>query len=132
MKFKPFTAASHITIDSESLRESVRKMDWLNYVVDPEWARFCKFGPEDIGGPFEKLGIIRRIDRVDTVFMSAQMAAEVNRIAEQNILGASLHGFGLNVVTVPGIPDNTAYMFKSPVLNLHPTHLCKLIGFNDL
>lgn len=47
-----------------------RQAEWLNYEVDPEWSRFCSFGPDDIGGPFEKLGVIRRKPRIDVLHVS--------------------------------------------------------------
>lgn len=42
------------------LATSRRILFEMNYEVDSEWARFCKFGPDDVGGCWEKLGIIRK------------------------------------------------------------------------
>lgn len=125
---KTFAAPTAIAYTAETLRESVRKIDWLNYTVDPEWARFCKFGPEDIGGPFEKLGIIRRIDRIHSIAMSAAMAKTINEQCERQILGTSRPDFGLNIITVPGIPENTAYLFSKP----KPITPFNLIRFDDV
>ena len=55
---KSFGGTATFTMDM--LRESVREMDWLNYEVDPEWLRFMEFGPDDIGGVWETLGVIRK------------------------------------------------------------------------
>ena len=53
-------AASTGDYSAPTLLTAMKKMDWFNYEVDPAWRGFCEFGPEDIGGVWEKLGVIRK------------------------------------------------------------------------
>lgn len=45
----------------EPVSEVRKRLDFIfDYEIDPAWRRFCTFTHEDIGGPFEQLGIIRK------------------------------------------------------------------------
>lgn len=54
-----------------AIHKIIKRMEWLTYEVDPEWSRFCSFGPEDIGGPWEKLGVIRKKPIFDGLCLDA-------------------------------------------------------------
>lgn len=122
MKFehKPLNAAYQFSI--KDMVDSVKKLDWLNYEVDPEWKRFCSFGPDDIGGPFETLGIIRKRRVPDHLVINPE---SLKRVEQQ--LNAQLLGFdpgkgrdfaGISVIPNPLLPPDRAYM-----INPDPKHL---------
>jgi hypothetical protein len=104
----------------ESLRKSFREMEWISYEVDPEWSRFCSFGPDDIGSVWEKIGAIRKRPRYDAIMIGDKMLKALNQRIEsdffsgpQNYL-SGVHDarlFGLRVIGTPHLTD-TAILIK--------------------
>lgn len=68
---------SPLVMTADSFAGLYRASQWSLYEVDPEWARFCEFGPEDIGSVWEDLGIIRKRPRVDHLYISEELMARV-------------------------------------------------------
>lgn len=70
------------------LEKTIKKLEWLNYEVAPEWSKFCSFGPEDIGSVWEDIGAIRKRPKYMCVVNDA-MVEKMNRRVENQILGFS-------------------------------------------
>lgn len=104
----------------QDMLSSIKKLDWLNYEVDPAWKRFCSFGPEDIGGPWEQLGIIRRKRQPGTMLIAQQeMIETLNNIAWDACIGFD-RGIGgyfsaMSVISSPIVPPGKAYMISVPI-----------------
>lgn len=79
-----------------------RQTEWLNYEVDPEWSRFCSFGPDDIGGPWEKLGVIRRKPRIDVLRVSPDVLERMREYVRKERAAA---GVGDPAGNDPNTPD---------------------------
>lgn len=96
------TASSGIAVSDfkYDLPSIVKKAKWLLYEVDPEWKSFCEFGPEDIGGPFEKLGIIRKRKVPAVLFLEPKVRGMI-RSLEQAASDALLSISGIPVVESP-------------------------------
>lgn len=97
--------------------EAVRKVMFdMQYEVDPEWARFCKFGPDDIGGCWEKLGIIRkRRPRPTHVFMPESTLRELRECLRRPDLPVEpdLHSlYGIRVSASPMLTDKLFFFSK--------------------
>lgn len=107
---KSFGGTATFTMDM--LRESVREMDWLNYEVDPEWSRFMEFGPDDIGGVWETLGVIRKRQPLKSVLLSLQMAKKLNEHIERQVLNCSMptHILGVPAYVSSCVADDKAYL----------------------
>ena len=58
----------------ETLENTMRQMQWIEYEIDPEWGRFCSFGPDDIGTVWEDIGVIRKRPRYTTVVIFVSLA----------------------------------------------------------
>lgn len=86
---------------TQDLLKNVKRLEWLRYEVDPEWARFCSFGPEDIGGPWEKLGIIRRRPHFDTIALEKRAIEAIDSKFAKDLLEHQSPLFGMNVVESP-------------------------------
>ena len=84
------------------LQQLHRQSEWLNYEVDPEWSRFCSFGPDDIGGPWEKLGVIRRKPRVDVLHLSPDVFERMREYVRKERAAA---GVGDPAGNDPNTPD---------------------------
>jgi hypothetical protein len=107
-----------VSYSLEALRESIKKMRWLEYEVAPEWQRFCSFGPEDMGSVWEEIGAIRKRPRISMIVVSEEMVNRMNKAVENEVL-FKLTGYGATgSLGVPrtqgmlGIP-----MMVSPYLN---------------
>lgn len=120
------TTAAGFKYSTKDMVTALMKLEWLYYEVDPEWKRFCSFGPEDMGGPFEKLGIIRKRPRLDTVVMNAvqKMNDKMNELMFQQIMGhppgeypAALP-IGINIIESPLVPPGQAYKINVPPIGL--------------
>ena len=83
------------------MRESIKRLEWLRYEVDPEWARFCSFGPEDIGGPWEKLGIIRKRPTFNMIALEKLAIEAIESKFAKDLLEPQSPLFGMNVVESP-------------------------------
>lgn len=104
-------AASTGDYSATTLLTAMKKLDWFNYEVDPAWRGFCEFGPEDIGGVWEKLGVIRKRDPVQMAVVARDVAAAMNKQVENHILyGAPLHG--LPVYVDPLLPNGTVLLSR--------------------
>lgn len=55
-----FSGSAAFAYSKEHFVDEMMRLEWLKYQVDPAWQKFCEFTYKDIGGPFEKLGIIRK------------------------------------------------------------------------
>lgn len=84
-----------------------RDMDWLSYEVDPEWKAFCEFGPEDIGGPFEKLGIIRKKQRPTMLALSQETLARVDALNRESFTGKPSTAATLMGIPVMELPSGS-------------------------
>lgn len=69
----------------ERLREKVRAMEWLEYEVDPDFRGFMEFGPDDIGGVWEKLGVIRRKPKMALMALERSAIEALEKHFEQKI-----------------------------------------------
>lgn len=101
------TTAAGFAYSTKDLARNIERLEWFGYEVDPEWRRFCEFGPDDIGGPFEKLGIIRKRPSYDTVVMSQRASDAMNLAAERACV------FGINAMNVGAsdlLPPDHAYL----------------------
>lgn len=130
-----FTASVPIT--RESMFKAIRDAEWLQYEVDPDWQNFCEFGPDDIGGPFEKLGVIRKRRIPTHLMLSAEAMKELNEAMERqafNPWGNGMSEFvadsmrGLGVIESPVVPNGKAYMFSPLVM---PLDYRRVVGFGD-
>lgn len=71
----------HSWQDSFSLMLSaLKRAEWLQYEVDPEWVGFCEFGPGDIGGPFESLGVIRKRPQLAAVYLDPSSISALKKV----------------------------------------------------
>jgi hypothetical protein len=77
-----------VKISRAALEAAERRLQWPVYEVEPEWAAFCQFGPDDIGSVWEELGVIRKRPELDWPQIRAFY---VRRLARQ-WLGCVLHG----------------------------------------
>ena len=106
----------------KDMLNSVKKLDWLNYEVDPEWKRFCSFGPDDIGGPFEKLCIIRKRHIPSHLVINPESLKRVQEKLNDRVLsfdpGKGYDFTGISVITNPMLPHDQAY-----IINPDPMHL---------
>ena len=92
---------------------AMKKLEWLNYEVAPEWSRFCSFGPEDIGGVWEQIGAIRRKPTFDQIVVSEQLMQKLN----ENFLSQ---------IYSPGGPTLPESLFGIPVVR--SAHLQGMTG----
>lgn len=97
----------------ESFRRSIHQMEWLKYEVDPAWAKFCDFGPDDLGGVWEKLGVIRkRPELKGIVYMNP---LDVDQLIESiRLEPLPCYAPGIPLQRSPLIPPGTAYVFNFP------------------
>jgi hypothetical protein len=97
----------------ESFRRSVQRLEWLKYEVDPAWAKFCDFGPDDLGGVWEKLGVIRkRPELTGTLYMNPRDADQL--IESIRLEPPPCYDPGIQLQRSPLIPPGTAYVFNFP------------------
>lgn len=116
---REFTASS---VTYQSILDAAKRMEWLAYEVAPEWQKFCEFGPEDIGGVWEKIGAIRKRPVYSHLVVSNQALEAINKRLDREILygGAvsySSHShdaalFGVRVIGSPCLSPNQAFLFK--------------------
>ena len=107
-------AVSHVDYSLSALQTVMKKMDWFSYEVDPDWHDFCEFGPEDIGGVWEKLGVIRKRDPVKMAVVASDVAAVLDKkMADQILYG--IPSYGLPVYTDPYLPRGTVLFGKHRV-----------------
>lgn len=94
------------------LATSRRILFEMNYEVDPEWARFCKFGPDDVGGCWEKLGIIRKRPPRPTHCIVPQAMFEQLQIRPEfdNNNRPSNMLYGIRVTASPLLTDRFVFM----------------------
>jgi 3-methyladenine DNA glycosylase Tag len=109
------TTEAGIPYSTKDMVKAIRKLEWFGYEVDPEWARFCEFSADDIGGPFEKLGIIRKRPRYDAVVMNQRAYDAMSKAAENICLYGFDPGKGdsfsaMNVVASDLMPPDSAYL----------------------
>ena len=99
VEYKHLTISSTFKITAADIESMQRQAEWPLYEIDERWKSFCKFGPEDIGGVWEKLGAIRR-RRVDLLVVADSMRKKIDDLIEQQILGTgnAVDGFGFPVV----------------------------------
>lgn len=107
-------AAAKVDYSLDALKASMKKMDWFNYEVDPDWRGFCEFGPDDIGGVWEKLGVIRKRDPVKMAIVAADVAAAIDKQMADQILYGSPQ-YGLPVYTDPYLPRGSVLFSKHRV-----------------
>ena len=107
-------AASTGDYSATTLLTAMKKMDWFNYEVDPDWRGFCEFGPEDIGGVWEKLGVIRKRDPVKMAIVASDVAAVLDKkMADQILYG--IPSYGLPVYVDPYLPRGSVLFGKHRV-----------------
>lgn len=92
-----FSAAGKFDI-TEHLRKMTQKLEWLEYEVDPDFQGFMEFGPDDIGGVWEKLGVIRRKPKMALMALERRSIEALEKHFEQKI-GEAL--FGIPIVESP-------------------------------
>ena len=122
-EMKSFTNVASFTVGD--MRKQMRELEWLRYEVDPSWARFCSFGPEDIGSVWEKIGAIRKRPRFDAIMIGDSMLKALNKQIEADFFNGSFapsYGscvaevdaklFGLQVVRSP-LLSNRAVLINS-------------------
>lgn len=68
----PATQLTTSGVTLAGLRATISRMVWPQYEVDPSWSGFCQFGPEDIGGVWEQLGVIRKKPQIAAVYASQE------------------------------------------------------------
>ena len=103
MKSKSFTYSTTQITDStstEKLRQLSKQLDWLQYEVDPKWARFCSFGPDDIGGVWEKLGVIRKRPPIAMLLVEKQIMNQLNNDFMKTVFDP-IHIGGIPIVESP-------------------------------
>lgn len=86
MEYTELTISSAAKISRESIVDSMKDILWLEYEVDPEWKRFCSFGPEDIGSVWEAIGAIRKRPRYSMAVVGELLAGKLNKQVECNLL----------------------------------------------
>jgi len=116
---KSFGGSVRITVDS--IRDSIREAEWLNYEVDPEWSRFCSFGPKDIGSVWEQIGAIRKRRRIDMIAISKTMAEKMSEHMENGVFKGSFPEsiYGIPVFISPFVGDCEAVAVRN-----HVSHEC--------
>ena len=126
------TTAAGFSYSTKDLARNIKRLEWFGYEVDPEWAQFCEFGPDDIGGPFEKLGIIRKRPRYDTVIAHQRVIDKMNELAWQQCMGHKPGSMpdGMKVVASDLIPPDRAYLIKVdlPLGPLYPSRGMRFFG----
>ncbi len=111
-----FTNIAKFTVDD--MQKQMQELEWLNYEVNPSWARFCSFGPDDIGSVWEKIGAIRKRPRFDAIMIGDKMLKALNKQMEADVFNGSFapsYGscvaeadsklFGLRVIGSPLLSD---------------------------
>lgn len=104
------------TVSFSDMLKTARDLEWLNYEVDPSWARFCSFGPDDIGSVWEQIGAIRKRPRFDAIMVGEKMLKALNEQLERQVLNgcsgfnyssvrADAVLFGVRVVGSPLLSD---------------------------
>jgi len=82
-----------------------REAEWLEYEVDPAWSRFCSFGPDDIGGPWEKLGVIRRKPRINELRVSQDIMDRMREYVRKERAAAGVRMLNTSdIKSLYGIP----------------------------
>ena len=117
---KTFSGLTAVQITAKNIEDSVKRIEWINYAVDPEWARFCSVGPEDIGSVWEKIGAIRKRPGFETVVMSNKMIQKMNDLLEQRIIygevAESSPMFGVRFIGCPMLDDGIAYKIRADLV----------------
>lgn len=120
--------SSPLMMPTACLEDLVRRAEWLDYEVAPEWERFCSFGPEDIGSVWEKIGAIRKRPQPRAFYVSRDMLAELQvKIAadlmqrtEQLFFPDSIYGIPVHVLP-PEVGEKQAFMTtKEPLGFINP------------
>ena len=110
------------TVSFSDMLKAARDLEWLEYEVDPLWARFCSFGPDDIGSVWEKIGAIKKRPRYDTVMIGDEMLSAMKQYGVLDGSMAPCFGscvaevdarlFGLRIVGSP-LLSNRAVLLNS-------------------
>jgi hypothetical protein len=102
--------------------DNVKKLEWLRYEVDPEWKRFCSFGPDDIAGPFEKLGIIRKRVIPDFAVVSQSTIDALNAAAWNGCIdpGKGESFSAISLISSPLVPQGGAYLVNMKPFLFNP------------
>ena len=101
-----FNGSFKFTVDD--MKKTMREMEWLSYEVDPEWSKFCSFGPDDIGSVWEKIGAIRKRPKFDTLIVSESMKERLNRLMKGSVLS-----HGIQVVSSAYLGDEKIMAFNT-------------------
>lgn len=108
---------SSVNFSVAEMEKTIKKLEWLNYEVDPSWAKFCSFGPEDIGSVWEEIGAIRKRPKFDMLAVGAAVAEKMNQCIENQILGFSSMFtdslYGIPVVHSSFLKDDQIIAFNS-------------------
>ena len=110
--YAPLAMSATTTITRKSMLDSIKAMEWLNYEVDPEWGRFCSFGPEDIGSVWEQIGAIRKKPRYSMALVSEELFQKINKRIENNLLYGEPYVYGISVQPSRMLSGMNGYLVK--------------------